>query len=126
MQSLRIGWKPTYPYVLHEGAMLGYRSQIIFNPITKVGWVILTNTTDFDFSRMNEYIHQLLNPVFEKKQITDLSLYAGTYKLEGGYDSLRIYVEDGKLYSTYLEKEIPHSIYPRQPSEGYVPYYRYQ
>lgn len=103
MQAFRIGWKPSFPYVLHEGAMLGYRCEIVCNPEARIGWVILTNTTDFEFSRMNEYISQLILPVYTKKTILDLHKYAGTYKLDGGYDSLKIYVKDGKLHSTYLQ-----------------------
>ena len=107
MQSLRIGWKPSFPFVLHEGAMLGYRAQIILNPAARLGWVILTNTTDFDFSRMNEYINSLVLPLFSKKPSTDLEKFTGDYKLEGGYDSLTIYIRDGKLYSTYLQNFLP-------------------
>jgi len=102
MQALKIGWKPSYPFVLHEGAMLGYRCQLIFNPELKIGWVILTNTTDFEFSRMNEYISRLVSPVYSKKSITDLNKYTGTYRLAGGYDSLRIEKRGDSLYSTYL------------------------
>jgi CubicO group peptidase (beta-lactamase class C family) len=103
MQAFRIGWKPSFPYVLHEGAMLGYRCEIVCNPDIKIGWVVLTNTTDFEFSRINEYIGQLVLPVYNKKTVSDLYKYAGTYKLDGGYDSLKIYVKDDKLYSTYLQ-----------------------
>lgn len=104
MQAFKIGWKPSYPFVLHEGAMLGYRCQVAFNPEVKIGWVILTNTTDFEFSRMNEYISRLVLPVYNKKPVTDLNKYTGTYQLAGGYDSLRIYVRTDGLYSTYLRE----------------------
>lgn len=106
MQAFRIGWKPSFPYVFHEGAMLGYRCEIVCNPDARIGWVILTNTTDFEFSKMNEYISQLILPVYTKKTITGLHKYAGTYKLDGGYDSLKIYVKDGNLYSTYLQDAV--------------------
>lgn len=103
MQAFNIGWKPSYPFVLHEGAMLGYRCQIAFNPDIKIGWVILTNTTDFEFSKLNDYISKLVLPVFNKKPVSDLNKYTGTYQLAGGYDSLKIYLKNGSLYSTYLQ-----------------------
>ena len=107
MGAFKIGWKPSYPFVLHEGAMLGYRCQIIFNPDIRVGWVILTNTSDFEFSRMNEYINKLVLPYFNEKPVTDLNKYTGTYKLSGEYDSLKIYLKNGSLYSTYLQNVLP-------------------
>ena len=106
MQSFRIGWKPSYPYVLHEGAMLGYRSQLIFIPDLEIGWVLLTNTSDFEFGKINEYISKLLIPIY-RKQTPELEKYVGTYRLQGGYDSLSIYVKDKNLYSTYLKDELP-------------------
>ena len=103
MQALKIGWKPSYPFVLHEGAMVGYRCQVIFNPEIKVGWVILTNTSNFDFSGLNNNISRLILPVYNKKPVTDLKKYTGTYILAGGYDSLKIYLKNDSLYSTYLQ-----------------------
>ena len=41
-----------------------------------------------------------------KKPITYLSKYIGTYRLAGGYDSLRIYLKDGNLYSSYLQDKL--------------------
>ena len=107
MQAFRIGWKPSFPFVLHEGAMLGFRCEIVVNPELKIGWVILTNTTDFDFSRINDIISKLIMPGFIKKPVTDLSKYIGTYRLIGGYDSLTIYLKDGNLYSNYLQEKLP-------------------
>ncbi|MFD2919245.1 serine hydrolase domain-containing protein [Terrimonas rubra] len=106
MQSLRIGWKPSYPIVLHEGGMLGYRCLVAFYPDLEIGWVILTNTTDFEFDKMNEYIGKLVSPIY-KKPAPEMTKFVGTYRLQGGFDSLNIYVKDGRLYSTYLEKELP-------------------
>lgn len=103
MQSLRIGWKPAYPYVLHEGAMVGFRSQVILDPELKLGWVILTNGNDFEFSGINNYFHKQLQPLYQKQPVTGLEKYAGTYVLDGGYDSLIISVKDATLYSSYLE-----------------------
>ena len=103
MQAFKIAWKPSYPFVLHEGAMLGYRCEITFNPEIKVGWVILTNTTDFDFSGINNNISRLILPIYNKKPVTDLIKYTGTYRLAGGYDSLKIYLKNDSLYSTYLQ-----------------------
>jgi CubicO group peptidase (beta-lactamase class C family) len=103
MQAFKIAWKPSYPFVLHEGAMLGYRCEIAFNPEIKIGWVILTNTTDFDFSRLNDNISRLILPIYNKKPISDLNKYTGTYQLDGGYDSLKIYLKNDSLFSTYLQ-----------------------
>jgi CubicO group peptidase (beta-lactamase class C family) len=103
MQTFKVGWKPNYPFVLHEGSMLGYRCQVAFNPEIKIGWVILTNTTDFEFSGINNYISKLLMPIYSKQPATNLNKYTGTYKLEGGYDSLRVYLKNDTLYSTYLK-----------------------
>ena len=108
MQSFRIGWKPSFPFVLHEGSMLGFRCEIVVNPELKIGWVILTNTTDFDFSRINDVISKLIMPVFIKKPVTEMSKYTGTYRLTGGYDSLTIYLKEGNLYSSYLHDKLPH------------------
>jgi CubicO group peptidase (beta-lactamase class C family) len=58
MRALSIAWKPSYPFVFHEGAMLGFRCELALNPGIKLGWIILTNTTDFDFK--NKQIHQRL------------------------------------------------------------------
>jgi CubicO group peptidase (beta-lactamase class C family) len=69
MYAMKIGWKASYPFVLHEGAMLGYRCQIAFSPDLKIGWIILTNTTEFQFSRINEYISKLILPVYKKNQL---------------------------------------------------------
>jgi len=107
MYTFKIGWKPMYPMVLHEGAMLGYRSQVAFIPDLKIGWVILTNTTDFEFSKFNEYIGKLVMPVYERKPVADLNKYTGTYRLSGGDDSLRIYLKNGILYSSYLKDVLP-------------------
>ncbi|HET9278222.1 MAG TPA: hypothetical protein VFN95_08535 [Flavitalea sp.] len=66
---------PSFPFVTHEGSMLGYRCQIAFNPEIKIGWVILTNTTNFDFSRMNEYISRLIVPHYSKPAVYELKKY---------------------------------------------------
>jgi hypothetical protein len=52
---------------------------------------------------MNKYISQLVLPLYNKKPVTDLNKYVGTYQLSGGYDSLRIYFKNDTLYSTYLQ-----------------------
>lgn len=67
MQTFSIGWKPAYPLVLHEGSMLGFCSVLVISPEHKVGWVILTNTTDFEFSRINAMFGELILPIFSKK-----------------------------------------------------------
>ncbi|MFA7418540.1 MAG: serine hydrolase domain-containing protein [Melioribacteraceae bacterium] len=109
MQAFNIGWKSSYPFVTHEGAMLGYRCEIIFNPKIKIGWVILTNTTDFDFSRINDNISRLILPIFNKNIPMNLRKYEGVYKLTGGYDSLKIFTRNDSLYSSYLHGMLPES-----------------
>lgn len=106
MRAFNIGWKPAYPFVLHEGAMLGYRCEVFFSPALKLGWVILTNVSDFEFNRINTIFSQLLTPVFNKKAVTDLHKYTGTYKLAGGAGSLDISIRNGQLYSTYLAEQL--------------------
>ncbi len=107
MRALSIAWKPSYPFVFHEGAMLGFRCELALNPDIKLGWLVLTNTTDFDFSRINRYISELLVPIFTKPPVTDLQKFVGLYKLDGSYDSLRIYEKEDNLYSTYLQDVLP-------------------
>ncbi len=107
MQRLGIGWLRSYPFIMHEGSMLGTRSEIILNPELRIGWAVLTNTTDFSFDRINEYIASLIVPLYVKEPVADPEKYVGTYKLEGGYDSLKIYLKGGELYSTYLEDALP-------------------
>ncbi|RFS20004.1 class A beta-lactamase-related serine hydrolase [Chitinophaga silvatica] len=104
MQTFGIGWQRSYPFVKHEGAMVGFRTEVVLHPKLEVGWVILTNTTDFDFSRFNEYVSRLVLPIFADKPVTDPGQFVGTYRLEGGGESIQIYLKDGKLYSTYLEQ----------------------
>ncbi|SKB38242.1 hypothetical protein SAMN05660226_01050 [Parapedobacter luteus] len=87
--------------------MLGARCEIVLNPDLKIGWVVLVNTTDFQFNRINDYIAGLVVPQYIEKPVTEPEKYVGTYTLEGGYDSLKIYLKDGRLYSTYLEKVLP-------------------
>lgn len=103
MHSLRIGWKPNYPIVFHEGSILGYRSVVVFNPDKKIGWVILTNTSNFDFNRINEYIGNLITPVFSNPPVTDLSKYTGTYELAGKNGTLQVYLFNDSLFTTYVE-----------------------
>lgn len=107
MQSLGIGWQRDYPYLKHEGSMLGFRCEIVLHPRLEIGWVILTNTTDFEFNRFNEYISSLVLPAFAKHPVTDLEQYVGNYSLVGGNESFRIYQKDGKLFSTYLDDLFP-------------------
>jgi CubicO group peptidase (beta-lactamase class C family) len=107
MQSLGIGWQRAYPYVKHEGAMLGSRTEIVIHPKLELGWAVLTNVTDFDFNRINEYVASLVLPLFAERPVSDLNQYVGTYSLVDGADSIKLYVKDGKLYSTYLEHVLP-------------------
>ena len=106
MLAFNIGWKPSYPFVLHEGSMLGYRCTIVFSPDMKIGWTILTNTTDFDFTRINDIFARLIVPFYTAKPV-DMNQYIGVYNLRGGYGSITIYQENDSLYSTYLTDVIP-------------------
>lgn len=109
MQSFGIGWQRDYPYLRHEGAMLGFRCEIVIHPKLEIGWVILTNTSDFEFNRFDAYIAKLVLPAFTEAPITDLAQYIGNYSLVGGAASFRIYQEDEKLYTTYLADRFPHT-----------------
>ena len=75
--------------------------------LLELGWAVLTNVTDFDFNRINEYVSSLVLPQLAEKPISDLNQYVGTYSLVGGAESIKIYLKDGKLYSTYLEDVLP-------------------
>jgi hypothetical protein len=46
-------------------------------------------------------------PLFTKQPFTDFHKFTGLYKLNGSYDSLRIYEKEGNLYSTYLQDILP-------------------
>jgi CubicO group peptidase (beta-lactamase class C family) len=107
IQALGIGWQRAYPYVKHEGAMLGARTEIVIHPKLELGWAVLTNATDFEFNRINEYVSGLILPQFSEKPVSDLHQYVGTYCLAGGSDSIKLYLKDGKLYSTYLDDVLP-------------------
>ncbi|RYY61334.1 MAG: class A beta-lactamase-related serine hydrolase [Chitinophagaceae bacterium] len=102
MAAFRIGWKPDFPFVLHEGAMLGYRCIVVCNPDLKLGWVILTNTSEFEFSRINRYFAELLTPVFTPGAQPGIEKFAGEYQLEGTSEKFTITLKDGQLYSGYL------------------------
>jgi hypothetical protein len=93
--------------VKHEGAMLGARAEIVIHPKLELGWAVLSNVTDFDFNRINEYVSSLVLPLFAERPVSDLNQYAGTYSLVGDADSVKLYLKDGKLYSTYLERVLP-------------------
>lgn len=109
MQSLGIGWQRNYPYLRHEGAMLGFRCEIVIHPRLEVGWVILTNTTDFEFNRFDQYISSLILPAYAEAPITDQGQYVGKYSLVGGTESIDIYQKEGKLYTTYLADSFPNT-----------------
>lgn len=109
MQSLGIGWQRKHPFLMHEGAMLGFRCEIVIHPELEIGWVILTNTTDFEFDRFNNYIASLVIPPFVEKPITDKNSYVGIYKLSGGNDNFEIILKEGELFTNYLGDEFPDS-----------------
>ncbi|UEG51497.1 serine hydrolase [Mucilaginibacter daejeonensis] len=107
MMALNIGWKPSYPYTFHEGSILGYRSEVMISPGKKIGWVILTNSNNFEFDRVNDVIGKIMDGVVTTAPAIALTDYAGTYQLVGTQNTLKIYLKDGSLYSTYLENDIP-------------------
>ena len=107
MRNLKIGWKPAYPYVLHEGAFPAHRSIIVFNPESKIGWVILTNGSDIDFNQINGQLAEILTETYRKPLVPTLEKYAGTYRLPGGYGSLEIYLKNDTLYSNYCQELMP-------------------
>jgi CubicO group peptidase (beta-lactamase class C family) len=114
MIAFRIGWKPEYPFVFHEGSIIGSRTMVAINPKLKLGWVILVNTSDFDFSRINKWFSENLLAFYTQNSNADLSQYVGTYQLSDGSSSLNIYLKNGNLYSTYLSDLFPDS--PLSPS----------
>jgi CubicO group peptidase (beta-lactamase class C family) len=107
MQAFNIGWKPDHPFVLHEGAMLGDRCVIAFSKQLKLGWIVLTNISDVNFSPVNRYISELIIPVFNKKNAVEHSLLAGTYELKGGYGALTISLKNDTLYSSWMSDLLP-------------------
>jgi len=107
MRSLKLGWKPAYPFALHEGAMPGYRSIVVFNPDSKLGWVVLTNVQDVDFNAINNQLADITGKLFRKPKSRELAPYAGTYRLPHGYGSLDITVKNDSLYSSYIQDLLP-------------------
>ena len=45
-------------------------------------------------------------PLFPAKPVTDLKKFTGTYQLDGGYGSLKLYLENDSLYSDFLQDEL--------------------
>ncbi len=107
MMAMNIAWKPAYPYTYHEGSILGYRSEVMLNPARKIGWVILTNGNNFEFGRINDVVSKILDASMPAKQTIPLQAYTGTYALAGRNETLKIFLKDGSLYSTYLQNDIP-------------------
>ena len=103
MRFSKIAWKPSYPLVIHEGAHLGYRCIVALYPDLNLGWVILTNAHGINFSKLNSQIRDIMAPVYRKTEIGGLEKFVGTYKLSDGNGSLKIYLKNERLYSTYLE-----------------------
>jgi CubicO group peptidase (beta-lactamase class C family) len=107
MRQLKISWKPAYPYVLHEGGFPGHRSILVFNPESKIGWVILTNNGDNDFGKINEQFASILSDAFKKSGKPGLQQFTGTYSLPGGYGTMNIDLKNDSLYSTYCQDLLP-------------------
>jgi CubicO group peptidase (beta-lactamase class C family) len=133
MRFFKIAWRPSYPLVTHEGSILGYNSIIAFNPEIKVGWIILTNTNDIKLSKLSSQIKDIITPIYNNKITNDLSKYVGTYNLLGGYGSLRIYLQNDSLYSTYLQDLLPNkpmiregeNVFRVDASNNYSLYYEF-
>ena len=102
MRSQKIGWKQAYPYVLHEGAMPGYRSIIVVNPVTKIGWVILCNVQDVDFNKINDRLAKVSSKVLDKKIDVPKERFTGKFTISGGYATLTISIKNDSIYSDYL------------------------
>jgi CubicO group peptidase (beta-lactamase class C family) len=107
MRQFKIGWKPAYPYVLHEGGFPGHRSIVVFNPESKIGWVILTNIGDLEFGKINDLFAAILSEAYKRTEKIPLKQYAGTYSLPGGYGSMDIYLKNDSLYSSYCKELLP-------------------
>ncbi|RZL17804.1 MAG: class A beta-lactamase-related serine hydrolase [Pedobacter sp.] len=107
MRHIKIGWKPAYPYVLHEGGFPGHRSIVVFNPENKIGWVILTNNGDIDFGKISEQFAAILSDTYRKRPAPMLPAFAGTYILPGGFGSMKIYLKNDSLYSSYCQDLLP-------------------
>ncbi len=112
MQKFNISWRPSFPYTLHEGSILGYRCNLILNPDLKLGWIILTNTSSVSFSKIDKALSKILFPLFEKQEdkTPELKKYAGKYKLLGGYGEIELTYKNNRLYSNYLDDAIPNNV----------------
>lgn len=119
MHTLEIGWSNDYYYpfslVRHEGAMLGYRSNMAFNPDMQVGWVVFMNKHSqqqaeraLNFYEFNSTIAQLIHTSIkpDEKEQSDLATYIGTYTIMGGHDMIDIRIDNKGLYSSYLNDVI--------------------
>ena len=109
MRYSKIAWRPTFPLVNHEGTHLGYRCIVVLDPEINIGWVILTNAHGINFSKLNTQIKDIVTPIYRNTAKNNLDKYVGTYNLLGGYGSLKIYLKDSSLYSTYLQDLLPNN-----------------
>lgn len=107
MRYLKLAWKPAYPFVLHEGAIPGYSSIVVFNPDLRTGWVILTNISDVDFNQINELLAKVVMKSYNQQAVPAAAAYEGTYSLPGTYGSMKIFLKNDSLYSTYLQELLP-------------------
>ena len=108
MRTLKIGWKPAYPFVHHRGHWsTGIQSSVYFHPELKVGWVILSNSSDFDIKELNKFLKKTIKSNFTNNHSANLQQYIGTYELEGSLSMIKIYLKNNRLYSTYLNDLLP-------------------
>ncbi len=103
MRYSKVAWRQAYPLVNHEGTHLGYRCLVALYPDLNLGWVILTNAHGINFSKLNSQIRDIIAPVYRKTEKDRLEKYVGTYRLSSGRDSLKIFIKNDRLYSTYLQ-----------------------
>jgi len=108
MRTLKIGWKPDYPFVHHRGHWpTGIQSSVYFHPELRVGWVVLANSSDFNIDGLNKFLKNIVKNTFAANHSPNLQEYVGKYELEGGLSMIEIYLKNDKLYSTYMDDLLP-------------------
>ena len=121
MQSLKIGWKPDFPFVHHSGHWsTGILGSVYFHPKLNVGWVILVNSSEYDMSALNKLMKSIAHTIAEKRPKPDLKDFVGTYELDGGAKSISLFIKNNKLYSSYLIDFLPDHSLKRENDHRFV------
>ncbi len=114
MYSLRIGWSYSYYYpfslITHDGAFMGYRSHMAFNPDKGIGWIVFINKNGqqsgengMSFRKLNSKMVELLyDSKNNNTEVINYEKYVGTYKAIGGKEVIEIKKDAKGLYSTHL------------------------